>query len=85
MCHTPDITQHMVPLHNMHQKQPDHTPVLDVADCQCIQEIIGVLLYYALVVDAMLLTALGTLATQQSKGTQATRAALMHIKGGRGF
>ena len=37
------------------------------------------LLYYARAVDATMLTALGTLATQQAKGTQATMEVLMQL------
>jgi len=43
---------------------PDHTTALDAADHKHVQEVIGVLLYYALAVDPTLLVALGTLATQ---------------------
>jgi len=58
---------------------PDQTPAMDAADCQCIQEVIGVLPYYTRAVDPTLLLALGTLATQQSQGTQATMEALMQL------
>ena len=59
--------------------EPDHTPALDAADRQRVQEVIGVLLYYARAVDSTLLTALGTLATQQAKGTHATMMAIMQL------
>jgi hypothetical protein len=36
-----------------------------------VQDIIGILLYYAQAVDPMLLAALSTIAAQQSNGTQA--------------
>ena len=52
--------------------EPDTTPALDVTDCKHVQEVIGVLLYYAWAVDAIMLTALGMLAMQQAKGTKAT-------------
>jgi len=45
---------------------PDHTPALDATNCQHIQEVIGILLYYARAVDPTLLVALGTLTTQQA-------------------
>jgi len=48
---------------------------MDTADHQHIQEVIGVLLYY----EQALLTALDTLATQQSQGTQATMEASMQL------
>jgi len=41
----------------------DHTPALNATDHMHIQEVIGVLLYYAWAVDATLLVALNTLAT----------------------
>jgi len=57
--------QHMVMQCSSHQTQTIHQC------CQCIQEVIGILLYYAWAIDPMLLTtALGTLATQQAQGTQ---------------
>ena len=55
---------------------PDQTPVLDAANQKLVQEVIGVFLYYARAVDSTMLAALGTLATQQTKGTQATLRAL---------
>jgi len=59
--------------------EPDPTPALDATDTKWVQEVIGILLYYARAVDAMMLTALGTLATQQANGTQATMEALMQL------
>jgi len=59
--------------------EPDHTTALDVADCKRVQEVIGVLLYYARAVDPTMLVALGTLATQQTNGTQATMQDLTHL------
>jgi len=53
--------------------------MLDAADHVLVQEVIGVLLYYARAVDSTLLTALGTLATQQANGTKATMEALSQI------
>ena len=53
--------------------------MLDAADCLCVQEVIGVLLYYARAVDSTLLTALGTLATQHANGTKSTMEALTQI------
>jgi len=58
---------------------PNHTTALDAADCKHVQEVIGVLLYYACAVDPTMLVALGTLATQQANGTQATMQALTHL------
>jgi len=59
--------------------EPDTTPVLDAADRTRVQEVIGVLLYYARTVDATMLTALGTFATQQANGTHATMEALTQL------
>jgi len=53
--------------------------VLDAADRQHIQEVIGVLLYYAHALDSTLLTALGTLATQQAKETHAMMMAITQL------
>ena len=58
---------------------PDHTTALNAADCKRVQEVIGVLLYYARAVDPTMLVALGTLATQQAQGTQATMEALTQL------
>jgi len=56
--------------------EPNHTIALDAASCKCVQEVIGVLLYYAHTVNPVILIALGT---QQEKGAQATMEALMHL------
>jgi len=53
--------------------------VLDAANWQCFQEVIAILLYYVCAMDSTLLTALGTLATQQAKGTHAMMMALTQI------
>jgi len=44
-----------------------------------VQEVISILLYYAHVVDSTMLAALGTLATQQANGTQATMEVLTQL------
>jgi len=59
--------------------EPDYTPALDASDQQCIQEVIGMLLYYACAADASLLAALSTLVSQQAHGTHATMAALTQL------
>jgi hypothetical protein len=58
---------------------PDASPALNVADQKRVQEVIGVLLYYARAVDCTLLTALSSLATDQAHGTEATMRALTQI------
>jgi len=60
--------------------KPDHTTALDVTDCsKHMQEVIGILLYYARVVDPTMLVTLGTLTTQKTNSTQATMQALTHL------
>ncbi len=58
---------------------PDTTTLLHAANRQCVQEVIGVLLYYACAVDPTMLVALSTLASQQAVGTQATLHALTQL------
>ena len=57
----------------------DISTPLDAADTKRVQEILGTFLYYARAVDSSMLVALGTLATQQSKGTRATMIALTQL------
>jgi hypothetical protein len=59
---------------------PDSTDVvLDAANVKRVQEIVGVLLYYARAVDPTLLTALGTIASQQARATAATLRAVTQV------
>ena len=55
---------------------PDATAALDAADKRRVHEVLGTLLFYARTIDSTLLTAIGKLATEQSKGTQITMAKL---------
>lgn len=57
---------------------PDNTPKLD-ADIKHLQEVLGTLLYYAQAVDLTMLVAIGTLATEQSIGTEKTLTNLVHL------
>jgi hypothetical protein len=57
---------------------PESPPLPD-NDIKKLQQIIGVLLYYARMVDSTMLVALGTLSSAQSKGTQATMDAAIHL------
>jgi len=50
----------------------DTTLAMDKPQTKCLQQIIGVLLYYASTLDNTMLVALGSLATAQTDGTQAT-------------
>ncbi len=58
---------------------PNSSPTLDLANTTRVQEILGTLLYYARAVDATMLTAIGSIATQQSTPTQATMQAVTHL------
>lgn len=51
---------------------PDATPFLDTKQTKHMQQVLGVLLYYARAIDATMLPALGTLAATQAKPTIAT-------------
>ena len=57
----------------------DTSPSLGPTDIKHLQQVIGVLLYYARMLDNTMLTTLNTLASQQSKGTQATLDALVTV------
>jgi len=58
---------------------PSLAPILDATDTKRNQEIVSVLLYYARAVDSTLLAALGTIATQQAKGTHDTMEAITQL------
>jgi Reverse transcriptase (RNA-dependent DNA polymerase) len=57
----------------------DETPTVPADQIKRIQEIIGVLLYYARAVDSTLLVALGTLASEQTKATELTMRRIVHL------
>jgi hypothetical protein len=57
----------------------DITKPLVVAGTTCLQEIIGVLLYYGCTIDNTILVALRSLAAAQTKGTLATTKAAIHL------
>jgi hypothetical protein len=59
--------------------EPDNSRVLDAKDTKRIQEILGTLLYYARAVDSTILVALGSLASEQSKGTELTLQRITHL------
>ena len=64
-----------IPTHGkavQYTEEADTTAPLDATGITRLQEIIGVLLFYARAVDSTMLVALGTLASAQSKGTEAT-------------
>jgi hypothetical protein len=58
---------------------PDTSPVLSEARIKHIQQIVGVLLYYARMVDNTMLVVLNTIAAAQSKATTATMDAVVHL------
>jgi hypothetical protein len=62
-----------------YSKAPDDSPFLDIDDTKRVREVVGALLFYARAVDSSLLKALGTIATQQAKGTQATLKAITKL------
>jgi hypothetical protein len=58
---------------------PDSSPALNAKDTKHVQEVLGTLLFYVRAVDFTILTAIGTLASQQqANGTTATLDALTH-------
>jgi hypothetical protein len=58
---------------------PDISPPLDQKGIKQLQEVIGTLLFYGRAIDNTMLVALGTLASAQTKGTQATAKALVKL------
>jgi hypothetical protein len=57
----------------------DTSPLLSSTDTKRVQEVLGTLLFYARAVDPTMLVAIGDIATQQAKGTQATMQAITHL------
>jgi hypothetical protein len=60
-------------------KEEDTSAKLDSAEITRLQAIIGTLLFYARAIDSTMLVALGSLASAQSGGTQATAKAAAHL------
>ena len=60
-------------------EDPDTTPPLDKLGIKRLQQVVGTLLFYARAVDPTMLVALGTLAAQQTKGTEATMTACCQL------
>jgi hypothetical protein len=58
---------------------PDATDLLPPSTLTRIQESVGTLLFYGRAIDSTMLVALGTIASQQSKGTHATAQALTQL------
>jgi hypothetical protein len=59
--------------------EPDDSAPLDKAAITRLQEVIGTLLYYARAIDSTMLVALGSLASAQTHGTEATAKACTHL------
>jgi hypothetical protein len=57
----------------------DNSPPLDSAELTRLQTIVGTFLYYARAVDNTMLVALGSLASQQNHGTEATTIAITQL------
>ena len=60
-------------------EDPDISPLLDSNGKHCLQEIIGTILYHARVINNPLLPALGSIASEQSEGTEATAKAAAQV------
>ena len=59
--------------------QPENSPLFPPKSINLVQHIIGTLLYYAIAVDPTMLVAIGAIASQKSKATQATRDATVWL------
>ena len=59
--------------------QPDTSPLLPPKSINLVQQIIGTLIYYAIVVDPTMIVAISAIASQQSKATQTTRDATVWL------
>ena len=57
----------------------DTSPPLGKKDLKRLEELVGTLLYYGRAVDSSTLVALGTIASAQVNGTQATKAAMKQL------
>jgi hypothetical protein len=57
----------------------DASPPLDAADTKRVQEVLGTLLFHACAIDSMMLPAVGSIASQQAKGTNATMEAIIQL------
>ena len=58
--------------HVKYTQDDDYSPLLPAKTIDLVQQIVGTILYDSMAVDPTMLTALGSIATQQSKGTQKT-------------
>ena len=79
--HTDAPFQHTIPQYSarIQMTKPDNTPSLDKKAITTIRELVKVFLYYARAVDNTMLVALGSIAAQQAKGTEATADACVQF------
>jgi hypothetical protein len=80
--HTPTRRAWYKPVYGTHPQLTspvDDTALLPQYALTCMQEITGTLLLYAHAIDFKMLVALGTIASNQSKGTHATAQALTQL------
>ena len=57
----------------------DSSPLLPAKTINLVQQIMGTLIYYSIVVDQTMLTALGSISAQQAKGTEKTYAGTLWL------
>ena len=57
----------------------DNTPALNPNEITRVQQVLGNLLYYGSAIDNIMLTAIGSIATQQANGTEATVDAVTQL------
>jgi hypothetical protein len=57
----------------------DESPMLDVSDVKRVQEVLGTFLFYGRAVDLTMVTAIGSIATEQSCATQLTMKAVTRL------
>ena len=62
----------------MAKEEPDHN-MLTTEDIKKLQQVIGIFLWYGRITDPTMLFTLNTLASAQSKGTEETKAAMIHF------
>jgi hypothetical protein len=82
--HRPEHSPHAwtKPIYGTHPQLTspiEDTDLLPPSELTRIQEITGTLLFYARAIDSTMLVALGTIASNQSRGTQATAQALTQL------
>jgi hypothetical protein len=82
--HRPEHSPHVwtKPIYGTHPQLTspvDDTALLPPSELTRIQEITGTLLFYTRAIDSTMLVALGTIASNKSRGTQATAQALTQL------